>query len=392
MQELISPAAPVARAPVAIESSTRPLRVAHLYSSLGVYGAERWALTLIKYLDRAKVESSVITIGTKPGATAFHQLLKKQDIPAEHLAIPGKLNNAAVRALRELIERNEIDVLHTHGFKSDILGYLAKRSTGIPVISTPHGWSAHEGMRIRIYEAIGRVFMRRLDGVYPVSPALYDDLIARGFAASRVKLIVNGVDIRAFDACFNGRSVRRTGTPFNILFAGRLCKPKGVYDLLQAFAALDMPDARLRFAGAGEELEELKAVAARLGVADRVEFPGAVDGMAAQFEWAHVLVLPSYSEGISRVVMESFAAGVPVIGSDIPGMRVLVEQGRSGLLVPAGDVNAFASALGEVASRPDFGFQMALEARRRIDTHFSAARVAEQYTEEYRRLTAAAAR
>src|SRR3954471_8598430 len=93
------------------QSRPRPLRVAHLYSSLGIYGAERWASTLIKYLDSAAVETIVITVGTKPGATLFRDYLVKQGVRAEHIGAPGKLSLSSVRALCTMLRRERIDIL-----------------------------------------------------------------------------------------------------------------------------------------------------------------------------------------------------------------------------------------------------------------------------------------
>jgi glycosyltransferase involved in cell wall biosynthesis len=367
-----------------LHARARPLRVAQLYSSLGIYGAERWASTLIKYLDVSAVETMVITVGTKPGATLFRDFLVKQGVRTEHIAIPGKLSLGSVRALRVMLQRERVDILHTHGFKSDVLGYLATRGTPVKLISTQHGWSAEEGLRIRVYESIGRAFLRAFDRVCPLSPALRDDLIARGFPHDKVKLIVNGVDIASFDPCYRQRTKWRHQEAFRVLFAGRLCGPKGVMELIEGFAALRIDPARLRIAGSGPQREELEALAQRLEVAGRVEFLGTVPAIAPQFRWADVLVLPSYVEGIPRVVMEAFAAGVPVIASDIPGTRELIRHMETGLLVTPGEPQQIAAALETLAAKPELARRLAHAARDRIEQDFSARRVAEDYTAEYR--------
>ncbi|MEO8628133.1 MAG: glycosyltransferase [Betaproteobacteria bacterium] len=374
---------PVRMAPKTV---ARPIRVAHFYSSLGVYGAERWALTLIKYLDTTDVESVVITIGTKPGSTAFRDLLTRHGIRTEHLAIRGKFNPVAIGALRQLLERDRIDVLHTHGFKSDILGYLACRGGSTRIVSTPHGWSASEGWRIRTYEGLSRLFLRGFDRIYPLSQALYDDLIRRGFSPDKVKLILNGVDISSFDATYREPRMRGRQDVFRVLYAGRLSKPKGVSDLIRGAAAISIPF-KLRIAGEGPDRQMLESLTQELGVADRVEFVGAVESIAPQFEWADVLVLPSYVEGIPRVVMEAFAAGVPVIGTDIPGTRTLIDSMHTGITVPTGDPVAIARAITTLAADPQMARRFALAARNRIEQRFSARRVAEDYTLEYQVVT-----
>jgi glycosyltransferase involved in cell wall biosynthesis len=363
---------------------SRPIRVAHFYSSLGIYGAERWAVTLIKYLDPALIDSMVITIGTKPASTTFRDFLIHQGVRTEHLAIAGKLNVRAALALRKLLRRERIDVLHTHGFKSDIIGYLACCASNVALVSTPHGWSADENWRIKMYEAVGRIFLRAFDRIYPVSPALHDDLAKRGFGVKMLKLISNGVDIAAFDACYRNRRARLPHEPFRIVFAGRLCKPKGVADLIRSVALARSMSAELRIVGDGPERHSLESLARQLEVLDKVQFLGVVPTIVSQMQWADVLVLPSYSEGIPRTIMEAFAAGVPVIGSDIPGVRVLIEHMQTGLLVPPGDHEALARAIMDLAANPELCRRLALSARDRVSERFSARRVAAEYTAEYR--------
>jgi len=256
----------------------------------------------------------------------------------------------------------------------------------VRMVSTPHGWSASEGWRIRAYESLGRLFLRGFDRIYPLSQALYDDLIERGFPADKVKLILNGVDVAAFDECYNDRRMRLPHEPLRVMFAGRLCKPKGVADLIRGFALAASPTDQLRIVGEGPERSALESMAVQLGLADRVAFTGAVDSIAPHLHWADVLVLPSYSEGIPRTVMEAFAAGVPVIGSDIAGIRVLIEPQRTGMLVAPGDPSAIARALKDLAANPNMARRFGLAARDCITTRFSARRVASDYASEYRLL------
>jgi glycosyltransferase involved in cell wall biosynthesis len=359
-------------------------RVAHLHSTLGVYGAERWTLALVKYLDRREFEPIVISIGTKPGADAFFRLLMSEDMHAEHIAVPGRLNPRAVLQLRRLLLRHNIDILHTHGFKADVLGYLATRKLSVRLVSSIHGWSASEGLLIRVYEAISRAFLKRFDRVYPLSPALLEDLQARKFCPTRLRLILNGVDLSGFDYRFNKR---RPGDALSVLFVGRVCQPKGIYDLIRGFAETRCSaPIRLTVAGDGPDRREAEDLARTIGVADRVTFIGAVPSIAPYLLESHVMVLPSYSEGIPRVVMEAFAAGVPVIGTAIPGIRQLVEHEITGLLVPVGEPASLASALERIGKDPELAQRMASMARQVVSEKFSARRMADDFQEEYRRL------
>ena len=368
---------------------TRPVRVAHLHSALGVYGAERWTLTQLKYLDPARCEASLITIGAKPGADIFYRYALSTGVDATHIAAPGKLSLAAVTALRQHLVAHGIDVLHTHGFKSDVLGLLATTGLSVARVSTLHGWSADEGFRIRAYEAIGRVALRRFERIYPLSPALEQQMKERGFRAERVRLILNAVDTRAFDACFAVRRTRNAGAPFRAVFVGRMCQPKGVGDLIEAVARTRVEGGlQLDLLGDGPERAAFEELAEKLGVARQVRFLGAVENVAEHLGAADALILPSYSEGIPRVVMEAMAAGVAVIGSDIPGIRQLIVDGDTGLLAPVADPSALAQTIDRLAADPAAAATMVQRARALIDERFSAARMARNFEDEYAQLAA----
>ena len=136
-----------------------------------------------------------------------------------------------------------------------------------------------------------------------------------------------------FDECFRSRRPRARREPLQVLFAGRLCRPKGILDAVRAIALARVDaGASLCVAGDGPARQEAQELAAALGAAARVRFAGTVEDVRPLLKKSHLVVLPSSSEGLPRIVMESFAAGVPVIGSDIPGIRQLIRDGLTGRL------------------------------------------------------------
>lgn len=366
------------------QSAHRRVRVAHLHSSLGVYGAERWTFALIKHLDKHEFESIVITLGTKDGADLFHKAVDAAGFKAYHIAVSGKLNPRALIQLRRMLVSHEIDILHTHGFKSDVLGYLATRNLPIKLVSTIHGWTPGEGRVIRAYEAISRIFLKRFNKLYPLSPKLLHQLQQQKFAPSKLQLILNGVDLTLFEFRFR---VQKKDEPIEFLFAGRICRPKGVFELVHAFAeAKFSTPARLLIVGDGPDRSALENLAQSLKVADRVRFLGTVESIAPYLKSSDALVLPSHSEGIPRVVMEAFAAGVPVIGTAIAGIQQLVENEITGLLVPVGNSQALARALERLVAMPDLAQHMATNARHVVITKYSASRMANDFRQEYNSL------
>jgi glycosyltransferase involved in cell wall biosynthesis len=365
------------------DSRQRCVKVAHLHSTLGVYGAERWTYTLLKHLNSDVVASIGISVGLKEGADEFYKFLRSEQYAAFHLPISGKINRRIIQALRRVLLDQEIDVLHTHGFKADVIGYFAVRKMPVSLVSTLHGWSQDEGFRIKMYEYASRRFLKHFDCIYPLSPALENNLQELGFEANKIRMILNAVDLSG--VTFNPYVY--SNEVYRIIFIGRLCRQKGVYELVEAFSRVRfVGSAKLTIVGDGPEHSDLRAFSESLNIAEKIEFTGAVDNVAPFLEKCHALVLPSYSEGIPRVVMEAFAAGVPVIATDLPGIRQLVTDKINGSLVPVKDVPALVNAMEHMQSHPDIARQYSEKARAIVVEKFSAQRMANDFQREYARL------
>src|ERR1700753_20880 len=137
--------------------SATPIRVLHLGSPTGLSGAECWILALVKHLPPQHIESIVGTIKDSPGSDpALCQQAAATGTRTAIFEAHGKLSRSAVQLLRTFIRTNGVDILHTHGYKSDILGCLGAQGTGCKVVATPHGWSAHAGVTVGADEALNR--------------------------------------------------------------------------------------------------------------------------------------------------------------------------------------------------------------------------------------------
>ncbi len=177
-----------------------------------------------------------------------------------------------------------------------------------------------------------------------VSESTKEDLVRRGLRAEDIEVIPNGLDI----AHYTPGDAPPTETP-TLLFIGRLKRYKGVDIVLRAVRVLldRGVDVRFRVAGRGDDLERLRGITADLGLEDRVEFLGFVDDPTKlallRSSWIHVLTSPKEGWGISN--LEAAACGTPTVASDSPGLRESVVDGRTGCLVPHGDVEAVSDAV-----------------------------------------------
>lgn len=195
-----------------------------------------------------------------------------------------------------------------------------------------------------------------------VSESTKHDLVARGLRADRIEVIPNGIALDFFRP--GGRRRERP----TLLFLGRLKKYKRVDLVLEAVARLAVEgiDVELLVGGDGDQAEPLRAVARRLGVNERVDFLGFVGEEhkrdLLREAWVHVLTSPKEGWGISN--LEAAACGTPSVASDAPGLRESVVAGRTGLLVPHGDVAALTQALRTLLTDAPLRERMSREARR----------------------------
>ena len=364
----------------------RRVRVLHLGSPIGLYGAERWILALVKHLPTDRVESIVGVIRDAPGNAEAPICREASQLGLEviHFDAPGKLSLAAVSAIREFIRSNDIDILHTHGYKTDILGMLAARRTSCKTVATPHGWSVNAGFKLQVYEVLDRLAFSGIDAVVPLSPDILAGLNRLPGVRRKLSLIVNGVDISEVDAAPKPSGSQALG--FEIGYIGQLIPRKGIDTLIRAFARIDVTNKKLVIVGEGPQRSELEALAVELGELEQVSFLGYRPDRLTLLKGFDVFVLPSSLEGIPRCLMESMAARVPVIASNIPGCTDLVDDGVTGVLFDLGDVAALTMALQQLAGDERLRARFAESGRRLVEDRYSATAMADRYTELYQRL------
>lgn len=370
---------------------TRKLKVLHLGSPSGLYGAERWILLLAKYLDPNCIESSVGVINDGD----------YRDIPlcaeAEKLGLStfiieayGKLNFSAVSVLKDHIKNSSIDIVHTHFYKTDLIGRLATIGTPCKVVSTPHGWTDKPSLSLWIYETLSKMIFPFLDAVVPLSDGILKPLRHIPGLKSKLHMIRNAVDIQEganrVDIAKELSALRREGK-FILGYIGRLTRGKGLDILIETVARYSEPHWHVALVGEGEQAGELRSMVEDLGISDRIHFFGFRADRLAYLKGFDVFVLPSRSEGIPRCLMESMAAEVPIIATDIPGCRDLIDGENTGLLFPVDDSKALGDRVRELTHAEDLRRFLSQNGKAVIEKKYSASRMAREYEELYGILT-----
>lgn len=301
-------------------------------------------------------------------------------LPTAHTSLPMRLLALRIGLERLLGTGFRPDVLHAHVYLGGAGALLLRRSLRVPVVVSEHLSSFVDESLGRPQRALARQVFERADLVCPVS----DDLAGRLAALApraRLRVISNLVET----TLFHPPPARRGGPPRLAVVAG-LHPRKGVHHLLYALVRVrERTPAVLEVAGDGPARADLEALADRLGIGAEVKFLGVQDrtGVAALMQRADLLALPSLVENQPVVLLEAQASGLPVVASNVGGVREVVDA-LAGRLVPSGDVNALASAIEAVLSeRGDFDRSMIAK---RASERYGAEAVAARWEAIYREL------
>ena len=268
---------------------------------------------------------------------------------------------SVVRQLKDMICTGGYDLIHSHGARGNFIASLIKGSCGLPVVTTVHSDPRLDylGRPLAglVYGTLNRLALHRADYLVGVSKSMKDLLIERGFSPNNIFTIYNGVDFSVEPKCEDrldylrslGLSCDENSVVVGI--AARLDPVKDVATLVRgfAFAAKAHENLRLLIAGDGQQLEELKALAAELGVKEKVCFAGWINGMDSFFASIDINTLTSLSETFPYALTEGARAKLPTVSSRVGGVPMLIADGETGFLFPAGDYETLGKRLDALA-------------------------------------------
>jgi glycosyltransferase involved in cell wall biosynthesis len=343
-------------------------------------------LALVEGL-RARGSDASLGVLADASSAAFVARAKAAGVPIAVLPAEGRDYLRDVRGLAAELRGRGATVLHTHGYRADIVGLLAARRAGRAVMATAHGFT-HGGLKNRLNQRVQVAALRRHDAVVAVSAPLQAELAKRGVPRPRLVLIRNawrppGPMLTRPEA----RGVLGLPPEGRVVgWVGRLAWVKAADVALAAFAAAATPDATLAIVGDGPDRAALEAAARGLGLAGRVSFHGAVGDAWRLMPAFDALLLSSHSEGTPIVLLEAMHAGVPIVATAVGGVPDLVGEGA--LLAPAGDPAALGAALARALADPDGCRARVAAARARLDTDFAPDAWIDRHLDLYRRLAA----
>jgi len=377
--------------------TTSPIKVLHFICSTGFYGAEKWILALANNSDRALVTSELVV--TKENNNQDLQLVRDFNalgLTSHEIEMNGRFDPRAIKSLVTLLKEQNIDVLHSHGYKSDILGIVAAKIAGIKCITTPHGFEKTNDRKLEMFIAAGCRTFKYFDYTVPLSRELYADVQRYKVPDEKIIYIRNGVDLKDIEyrAPAENPAIRNMDEPLNlpenktIGFIGQMIDRKNVSHLLDVFDKLAVSNSGLKLVLLGDGISRAKfeAYADKLASRDRISFLGFQSDPLAYLKTFDLFVMCSTLEGIPRCLMESMAMGVPVAAYDIAGVNQLLEHNKTGLLATLNNKDELYNSCKKLLWDEKLANKISLSAAKHIDEKFSAHRMAVEYTDLYQQL------
>jgi glycosyltransferase involved in cell wall biosynthesis len=364
-------------------------RILNVVPTLMCGGTENQFMTLARQLDRSRFDLEFACLRRWGG---FIKEIHERGIPLSEYPVPSFRNvrTFALQArLARHITRRQIDIVHAYNFYGNVFAVPPARLAAPVVIASIRDRGPY---LTPMQKRVQRYACQFADCVLVNADAVRDWLVDDGYDAAKIVVIRNGVDLSRFEAPPDRGQLRHElglppETPL-VAVVSRLTRFKGLEQFLDAVAILapQFPSARFLMVGETAPMETaylttLRAHAQRLGIGNRVIFTGIRSDVPALLASVDVAVMPSLNEALSNVLLESMAAGAPLVATRVGGTPEALIDGESGLLVPPGDPAALAAGVATLLRNTELGTRFGHAARHRIATEFSVGKMV-QATEQ----------
>ncbi len=366
------------------------IKVLHLRSSSGFYGAERVILTLMKRGVENDLETKLACIENY--LTGDQSLLKNAEqsgMDVFEIPCRRRLDFTTIRSLIHYCRENEINIIHSHDYKSHFYGIMATRFVNCRHVATQHGKTSGD-VKNRVYELIENTLLKMVDHVTVVSQSLYDDLSCR--VGENVSLIANGVDEASFNPTIKGFGKEHWGfgqSTFVFGTVARMSEEKGHRILIEAFTKthLQHGNTGLLLVGTGPLFSELKEFTREKGMEDCVKFVGTQNEIDRVLNDLDCYVSPSLTEGMPMSILEAMASALPIVATDVGAVGYLL-RGGVGRLAHPDNVDSLAKEMNYIIENKNQLQVMGGKARKKAEDEFSAGKQSREFSRIYRQLHA----
>jgi len=369
-------------------SSMDKINVMHLTNNISYASSvECLILMLAERIDKSKFNMSIVSL-TEPERVSVTFLENAKILTSQTYLIPWKRSKpfaTSISKLISLIKKYKINILHTHEVRTNLVGLIAAKLTGVKVVASVHGWVMDTVPFLwKLYQQLDKRVIRFFDHIIVGSNFLRNDIIKPGISPQKVTTIHNAIDTSSLDLSSSPLSFKKkydlNSKDRLVGTVGRISKEKGQKYLLEAAKIVNQnfPDVKFLIVGEGAIKIELERYAKELGITDNVIFAGFYKNLSEVLAAMDLFVLPSLMESLPLVLLEAMAAGKPVVSTDVGGIPEIIIHEATGLLVRPKNSMELANAIILMLNNNDLMLKMAKKGKQLVHDQFSIQSFVEQ--------------
>jgi glycosyltransferase involved in cell wall biosynthesis len=369
------------------------MRILHLISSAGLFGAERVAVELSKSLKKTYHCEPILGIIRNiynPHVEISEEAVRN-DIPYTVFTCRSQLDLQLPFSVREFIKKNRVDIIHCHGYKSNFYGLLASKGQ-VPSVTTNHNWlTAH--WKLKAYCFLDSLWIRFFDRIVAVSNEVKEGMLKYKIPGEKIRVIDNGISLERFEKQVETRRMK-TQLGFQektrvIGTVGSLVIEKGhIYLLEAARQILDVAkDLKFLIIGDGPLRKALEEKSEELGIKKDVIFMGQRKDIPELLTAMDIFVLPSIKEGLPIALLEAMAAKRPVVATRVGAIPRVIESQDIGILVEPKDISGLRDAVVSLIDDPERMNHLARGGFGKVSVDFSSDEMCKHYLELYNEIT-----
>jgi glycosyltransferase involved in cell wall biosynthesis len=357
------------------------INVLHLRDTDRVCGPGKTILETACAADRREFSHKIgLFLLNRESTNPYQEVAAKRGVEVVPIRSGHQFDPRIVTTIARVVKEHRIDIIHSHEYKSDLLAWAVTRFCRVPAMTTIHGWIRND-LKRKLYIRAGQSVLPFFDRVVAVSSETRSAVLECGVPESKVTVIHNGIVTENYrrenqQPGFLRQQFSLPEEARLIGYVGRLSPEKGQFDMLAAAEELlrQYPQTWIAMVGDGPDRAALKQRAEELGIGNRVLFTGHLQDVRPVIRDLDVLALTSHTEGFPNVVLEALCMEVPVIATDVGGVREIITDGVTGVLTPARSPSRIADGLTRLLADPAWARKLALRGQREVYEHFTFGR------------------
>ncbi|HEX4602887.1 MAG TPA: glycosyltransferase family 4 protein [Candidatus Angelobacter sp.] len=360
------------------------MKVLQLISSGGYYGAENMLLNLCASQEKAGCQNSLLLFyNVHVPNVEFYERARRRGLSVRMVHCKGRADWRAVRQIEEYIGEDSIELVHTHGYKADLYGFLAAWRSNKPVVATCHNWLGGTAA-LGVYNHLDRMALKRFDALAAVSDEVAQRLLNTGVPAEKIRTIANGIDVQAFERGVPLPALSATGAKV-VGMVARLDLQKGFEYLLRAMRELCniFYGLKVVIVGEGPDRKAIENMVKEYGLQSSVVLAGQQSDMPAVYAAMDIFVLPSLNEGLPMTLLEAMAASRPVVATRVGAVPNVIKDGENGLLVDPKDTEGLRNALASLLSDANLCRRISARAHNWVSANYTSEAMALKYRQLY---------